>query len=91
MKKIIRKPEAAARLGAGLSTLHEKYIATGRLKLIYLGKRSVGLLEEDVDRLIGELIAESEAHPARRALAPQPRRRTPRKQSRHDEKVTEAA
>ena len=62
--KILRKREAAARLGCGsLSTFHEKYVKTGRVKLIYLGKRSVGVLESDIDRLIGDLVAESAAHP----------------------------
>ena len=73
--KILRKREAAARLGCGsLSTFHEKYVKTGRVKLIYLGKRSVGVLESDIDRLIGDLVAESAAHPNRRALAPTPKK-----------------
>jgi hypothetical protein len=72
--KILRKSEAAARLGCGLSTFHEKYVKPGRVKLIYLGKRSVGALESDTDRVIGELVAESAAHPNRRALAPKPKR-----------------
>jgi predicted DNA-binding transcriptional regulator AlpA len=76
MKKLIRKAEAAARLGVGLSTFHERYVATGRLRLIYLGKRSVAVVESDIDGLIDELIAQSENHPERRALAPQRRRRT---------------
>ena len=70
MKKILRKKEGAARLGAGLSTFEEKFVKTGRVKLIYLGKRSVGVLESDIDRVIDELVAESEAHPDRRTLAP---------------------
>jgi predicted DNA-binding transcriptional regulator AlpA len=72
--KILRKSEAAARLGCGLSTFHERFVKTGRVKLIYLGKRSVGVLESDIDRLIGELVAESAVHPDRRALAPKPKR-----------------
>jgi predicted DNA-binding transcriptional regulator AlpA len=80
--RIHRKPEAAARLGCGVSTFHEKYVKTGRVKLIYLGKRSVGVLESEINRLISELVAESEAHPDRRALAPTPKkgRRRPAKQ-----------
>jgi predicted DNA-binding transcriptional regulator AlpA len=74
--KIVRKPVAAERLGGSVSTLEEKCVQTGRLKKIYLGKRSVGFLEADVDRLVQELIAESENHPERRALAPQRQRRT---------------
>lgn len=72
--KILRKSEAAARLGCGISTFYEKYVKPGRVKLIYLGKRSVGALESDIDRVIGELVAESAAHPNRRALAPKPKR-----------------
>jgi hypothetical protein len=83
VKTIIRKAKAAARMGCGVSTFHEKYVKTGRVKLIYLGKRSVGVLESEIDRLIGELVAESEAHPDRRALAPTPKkgRRRSAKQS----------
>jgi predicted DNA-binding transcriptional regulator AlpA len=72
VKRIIRKAEAAARLGGGLSTFHEKYVKTGRVKLIYLGRRSVGVLESEIDRLVDELVAESETNPNRRALAPKP-------------------
>jgi predicted DNA-binding transcriptional regulator AlpA len=74
VKRILRKPEAAARLGAGLSTFHQKFVATGRIKLVYLGKRSVGVLESEVDRLVDELVAESVAHPDRHALAPTPKK-----------------
>jgi predicted DNA-binding transcriptional regulator AlpA len=70
MKKLIRKAEAAKRLGGGLSTFQEKYVDTGRIKFVYLGKRSVAVVESDVDRLIDELVAESEANPNRRALSP---------------------
>jgi hypothetical protein len=74
VKTIIRKAKAAARMGCGLSTFHEKYVKTGRVKLIYLGKRSVGVLESDLDRLVDELVAESEAYPDRHALAPTPKK-----------------
>jgi predicted DNA-binding transcriptional regulator AlpA len=70
MKKIIRPKEAAKRLGGGLSTFHQKFVATGKIKAIHLGKRSTGFLESDVDRLIDELIRESETNPNRRALSP---------------------
>jgi predicted DNA-binding transcriptional regulator AlpA len=81
VKRIIRKAEAAARLGGGLSTFHEKYVKTGRVKLIYLGRRSVGVLESEIDRLVDELVAESAANPNRRALAPKRGRRHPAKQT----------
>jgi hypothetical protein len=76
VKTILRKPVAARRLGIGLSTFEEKYVKTGRVDLIYLGQRSVGCLESQIDEVIDELVAESKANPGRRALAPSRKKET---------------
>jgi predicted DNA-binding transcriptional regulator AlpA len=76
VKAILRKPVAARRLGIGLSTFEEKFVKTGRVDLVYLGPRTVGVLESQIDAVIDELIAESKANPGRRALAPSHKKET---------------
>jgi predicted DNA-binding transcriptional regulator AlpA len=58
-RRILRLAEVRKRLSIGRTMLDEKYIKTGRLKLIKLGKRAVGVLESNVEEVIDELLAES--------------------------------
>jgi predicted DNA-binding transcriptional regulator AlpA len=63
VKRIVRPKEAIARLGIGRSNFYENIIGSGRLRLLRLGPRSVGVLEHELDALIDELIRERDAAP----------------------------
>ena len=59
------------RLGVGHSKFYEDFVATGRVKLVRLGPRSVAVPEDELDALIDQLIAERDAEtPKRRARDP---------------------
>jgi predicted DNA-binding transcriptional regulator AlpA len=53
-RKIIRPREAQARLGIRHTQFYE-IVNAGKLKLVRLGPRSVGVIEEELDRFIDEL------------------------------------
>jgi predicted DNA-binding transcriptional regulator AlpA len=69
MKKLVRIPEILKRIPVGRTKLREDFINTGRLRLVRLGPRAVGAVEEEVDALVDELIAERDA-----ALRAKPRK-----------------
>jgi excisionase family DNA binding protein len=54
--KIVRPREAQARLGIRHTRFYE-LVNSGKLKLVRLGPRSVGILETELDRFIDELPA----------------------------------
>jgi predicted DNA-binding transcriptional regulator AlpA len=56
-KRILRPKEAQQRLGIGHTNFWENFIGTGRLRLVRLGPRSVGVIEDELDALIDELAA----------------------------------
>jgi hypothetical protein len=49
------------RLPVGRTKFYEDYVNTGRLRLVRLGPKSVAVVDDEVDRLIAELIAERDA------------------------------
>jgi hypothetical protein len=49
------------RLPVGRTKFYEDYVNTGRLLLVRLGPKSVALVDDEVDKLIAELIAERDA------------------------------
>ena len=62
--RIIRLPQVRSRTGLSRSTIYE-HISRGRLpKQISLGPKSVGWLEQDIERWIGERVfaSRSAAH-----------------------------
>jgi predicted DNA-binding transcriptional regulator AlpA len=65
-KRIIRPKEAMSRLSCGRTKFYSDYVRTGRLRLIPLGPRNVGILESELDALIDQLVAERDAAPPRR-------------------------
>lgn len=79
-KRLIREPEVCARLACGKTTLDEKFIKTGRLRWVYPSERYKAAVEDEVDVLVDELIAERdaalEAKPA--AAKDRPRKTTKR-------------
>jgi predicted DNA-binding transcriptional regulator AlpA len=54
-RQILRPKEAARRLGLGHTKFYADYVNTGRLRLVRLGERSVGVLEHELDALIDQL------------------------------------
>jgi predicted DNA-binding transcriptional regulator AlpA len=53
-RKVIRPREAQTRFRIRHTRFYE-LVNTGKLKLVRLGPRSVGVLEEELDRFIDEL------------------------------------
>ena len=49
------------KIPVGRSMFYAKYIRSGRLRLVPLGERAVGAVEDEVDALIEEIIAERDA------------------------------
>jgi hypothetical protein len=49
------------RLPVGRTKFYEDYVNTGRLRLVRLGPKSVAVVDDEVDKLITELIAERDA------------------------------
>jgi predicted DNA-binding transcriptional regulator AlpA len=62
-KRILRKREVLERLGIRKTTLHESFIKTGRLRLVKIGARAVGIIEDELDALIEELRCERDRRP----------------------------
>jgi predicted DNA-binding transcriptional regulator AlpA len=60
-RRILRPKEAQQRLGVKHSAFYENFINTGRLRLVRLGPRAVGVVEDELDALIGEMITTRDA------------------------------
>jgi predicted DNA-binding transcriptional regulator AlpA len=63
-RRILRPREAWQRLGIKHTTFYSRFVNTGRLRLVPLGPRAVGIVEDELDALIGEMITERDASPA---------------------------
>jgi hypothetical protein len=61
MSAILRPQAAWTRLGVGRTTFYEKFVKTGRVKLVNLGERAKGAIDDELDRLIDELRAERDS------------------------------
>jgi predicted DNA-binding transcriptional regulator AlpA len=55
-RRIIRPKEAQKRLGVGHSKFYEDFVNSGRLRLVRLGPKSVGVIEDELDAFIDQLI-----------------------------------
>jgi excisionase family DNA binding protein len=53
-KRVIRPKEARQRLGVGNTKFYE-LVNAGRIKLVKLGPRAVGVVEDQLDKFIDEL------------------------------------
>jgi predicted DNA-binding transcriptional regulator AlpA len=53
-KRVLRKREVLERLGIRKTTLYESFIKTGKLRLVKIGARAVGVIEDELDALIEE-------------------------------------
>jgi hypothetical protein len=54
---MLRVGEICRRLGCCRTTLYANYVRPGKLPLYALGVRTVGALEADVERLVGDVVA----------------------------------
>jgi predicted DNA-binding transcriptional regulator AlpA len=54
-RRILRPKEAQLRLGVGHTKFYADYVNTGKLRLVRLGQRAVGVLEHELDALIDQL------------------------------------
>jgi hypothetical protein len=55
----------AGKIPVGKTKFREDYINTGRLKLVPLGARAVGVVEDEIDVVVDELIAARDTAPPR--------------------------
>jgi predicted DNA-binding transcriptional regulator AlpA len=62
-KRVLRKREVLERLGIRKTTLYESFIKTGKLRLVKIGARAVGVIEDELDALIEELRRERDRRP----------------------------
>jgi predicted DNA-binding transcriptional regulator AlpA len=60
-RRILRPREAWQRLGVKHTAFYQSFVNTGRLRLVRLGPRAVGVVEDELDALIGRMIAERDA------------------------------
>jgi hypothetical protein len=61
MANIIRPRAAWTRLGIGRSKFYTDFVGTGRIKLVKLGARARGVLDDEVDALVEEIRRERDA------------------------------
>lgn len=55
-KKILRTKVAIERTGCSRTFFWETYVATGRIRLVKLGPKARGVVEEELDALIDEIV-----------------------------------
>jgi excisionase family DNA binding protein len=53
-RRVLRPKEAQRRLGIGHTRFYE-IVGSGKLRLVRLGERSVGVIEDELDDYIGQL------------------------------------
>jgi hypothetical protein len=59
-QRLLRKDEARKRLGIGRTKFEEDFIKTGRLRLVPISERIDGIVEDELDVVIEEIIATRE-------------------------------
>jgi predicted DNA-binding transcriptional regulator AlpA len=60
---ILRPKAAAKKLGVSKSTFYEKFVRTGRVRLVKLGPRATGACDDELDAVAEEIRAERDAGP----------------------------
>jgi hypothetical protein len=60
-RRLVRPKEAWKRLGIGHTKFYADFVATGRIKLIDLGPKSKGIVEDELDDLINKLVEARDA------------------------------
>jgi hypothetical protein len=66
-RKLVPLSVGCDRLGVGDTKLREEYIKTGRLRVIYVGAKSPRLVEDELDAVVAEVIANPPAEAANTA------------------------
>jgi predicted DNA-binding transcriptional regulator AlpA len=54
---ILRPAEAMRRLGIKRTTFYGSFVASGRLRLVHIGARARGVIEDELNQLIDDLAA----------------------------------
>jgi len=54
-KRVVRLNVAQKRLGIGHTKFREDFLNSGRLRIVRLGPKSCGVIEQELDALIDEL------------------------------------
>jgi hypothetical protein len=57
MPNILRPKAAWQKLGVGRTTFYEEFVAKGRVRLVPLGERARGVIDDELDALIEDLRA----------------------------------
>jgi hypothetical protein len=60
-RRLLREPEVLARIPVGRTMLEEQFVKTGRLKWCRIGERIKAAPEDEVDRLVDEIVAARDA------------------------------
>jgi hypothetical protein len=60
-RRLVRPKEAWKRLGIGHTKFYADFVNTGRIRLINLGPKSKGIVEDELDDLINKLVAARDA------------------------------
>jgi hypothetical protein len=55
MPNILRPKAAWKKLGVGRTMFYEEFVAKGRIRLVPLGERARGVIDDEIDALIEEL------------------------------------
>lgn len=79
-RRIVRFQEGLRRIPVGRTKFRQDYIDTGRLRLVPLGRRAVGLVEDELAQVVDEVIAERDDAAVAATLK---RERTPRTTKQH--------
>lgn len=57
-RRLVREPEVLRRLAIGKTKLDEDFVKTGKLRWVRLGKRAKAAVEDELDQLVDDLIAQ---------------------------------
>ena len=69
-KSIVRLPGILQRLGVSRTTFYDNFVKTGRIRLVHIGARAVGVVDTELDAVVDDVIAERDTGSAQRR-APQ--------------------
>ena len=61
-RRLIREPQVLERVGVGRTKFDEDYVKTGRVEWVRIGKRIKALPEDEVDKLVDEIIEDWQAN-----------------------------
>jgi predicted DNA-binding transcriptional regulator AlpA len=60
-RRLLRPKEAQERLGVSRTTFWDHFIGKRRLRLVRISPKTVGIIEDELDAVIDQMIAERDA------------------------------